>query len=162
MHIFTHDTYTHARILTYDTHTYTYIYAHTYMYMLFIIIYIILYINIFIIIYLYYILIFFVLNKETYEKGIEKLVAAQDTSNVENSDISSNELREKQKLQRRNNARKRINSSSSDEEDKENQIQNKKRLPSFPMLQDFVSINKVIGNIAQDISKDTLYEENFC
>lgn len=39
-------------------------------------------------------IIFFVLYKETYEKGLEKLVAVQDISNIKN-DISSIELREK-------------------------------------------------------------------
>ena len=88
---------------------------------------------------------------ETYKKGIEKLITAQDTSNVENNEISSEELREKKKQKRRINAKRIISSSSSEEEDKENrQIQNKKRLPSLPKLQDFVSVNTVMENIVQD------------
>jgi len=51
--------------------------------------------------------------------------------------------------------KKRINSSSSDEEDKENrQIQNKKRLPSLPKLQDFALVNKIMGNITQHMFKE--------
>lgn len=100
-----------------------------------------------------------ILFLETYEKGIEKLVTAQDTSNVENNEISSDELRERKKQKRRINAKKNISLFSSDEEDKENrQIQNKKQLSFFPKLQDFVSKNKIIGNIAQDMSKDMSHE----
>lgn len=78
-----------------------------------------------------YRLFIFVLDKDTYEKGLEKLVTAQDTSNIEN-DISSDELRKRNKQKRRKNA-KRYFSSSSDEENKENQqTRKKKQLPSLP------------------------------
>lgn len=94
---------------------------------------------------------FFVLNKETYEKGLEKLVAAQDTSNIEN-DISSNELREKKKQKRRINAKRHF-SSSSDEENKENR-QKKKQLPALPHLQDFISSTPIINKIMENFENE--------
>lgn len=102
--------------------------------------------------------IFFVLNKETYEKGLEKLVAAQDTSNIENNDISSDELRKRKKQGRRKNAKRHF-SSSSDEENKENQqTQKKKQLPSLPQLQDFISNTPIINNNMENI-ENTSHEK---
>jgi len=78
---------------------------------------------------------------------MEKLVLAQDTSNIENTEISSNELRENKKKRRRIQAKKKVSSSevSSSEEDfllqenKENRTtQNNKILPAFPQIEHFV------------------------
>lgn len=78
----------------------------------------------------------------TYEKSMEKLILAQDTSNVDNSDTSSEEKKERDKKKRHLKAKRKCISSSEDEElmpvaNKEN-VQ-KKKLPDFPNIETFVS-----------------------
>lgn len=73
---------------------------------------------------------------------MEKLILAQDTSNVDDTGMSSEEIRERNKKRRRIKAKRKLSSSSEDEEligNKENNpTQNKKILP-FPQLEKFVS-----------------------
>lgn len=52
----------------------------------------------------------------TYEKSMEKLILAQDTSNVDNSDTSSEEKKERDKKKRHLKAKRKCISSSEDEE----------------------------------------------
>ncbi|KYQ58855.1 hypothetical protein ALC60_02143 [Trachymyrmex zeteki] len=84
---------------------------------------------------------------DTYEKGMVKLVRAEDTSNVDTT-VSSNELRNRKKQMRRLKAKKQLSSSSSDElssfEDKENSIQKDKILPALPQKDHFVSNKKYL------------------
>lgn len=72
---------------------------------------------------------------------MEKLILAQNTSNVDDTGMSSEEIRERNKKRRRIKAKRKL-SSSEDEEligNKENYpTQNKKILP-FPQLEKFVS-----------------------
>lgn len=98
----------------------------------------------------------------TYEKSMEKLILAQDTSNVDNSDMSSEEIKERDKKRRHLKAKRKLSSSSEDEElmpaaNKENQVQNK-RLPNFPKIQTYVS-NTVKEKITQP-TENLAYEEN--
>ncbi|XP_025262923.1 uncharacterized protein LOC112637409 [Camponotus floridanus] len=103
---------------------------------------------------------------DTYEKGMEKLVLAQDTSNIENTEISSNELKEIKKKRRRIQAKKKMSSSemSSSSEDfllqenKENRMtQNNKILPAFPQIEHFVpnykSRDKCKENFGNELSE---------
>ncbi|KAM0734810.1 hypothetical protein ACS0PU_011629 [Formica fusca] len=80
-------------------------------------------------------------SADTYEKSMEKLILAQDTSNVDDTGMSSEEIRERNKKRKRIKAKRKL-SSSEDEEligNKENYpTQNKKILP-FPQLEKFVS-----------------------
>lgn len=99
----------------------------------------------------------------TYEESLQKLSLAQDTSNIDDTGMSSNDLREQNKKQRRIKAKKKILSSSSSEEDiylknKENKINiiQHKILPPFPDRGNFV--NKVIEPI-QNIT-NILREKN--
>jgi len=68
---------------------------------------------------------------------MQKLILAEDTSNIE-TNISSNELKEKEKKRRRLKAKKYM-SSSSEEEDlhlyEENNVTREKILPAFPQKQ---------------------------
>lgn len=78
----------------------------------------------------------------TYERSLEKLVVAQDTSNIESTD----EFREQSKKKRRLKAKKIIpDSSSSDElsgysleQNKENYGTQKTILPDFPNIKSFL------------------------
>jgi hypothetical protein len=81
-------------------------------------------------------IIFFVFNTDTYENGLNKLVTAQDTSNIED-EASSYELTEKKKKKRRINAKRQISSSSDEEYEDKRKSQTKKLLPPCPQLQDF-------------------------
>jgi len=73
---------------------------------------------------------------------MEKLILAQDTSNVDDTDVPSAEMREREKKRRRIKAKRKMSTSSEDEEsfaNKENSpIQNRK-LPSFPQIDKFTS-----------------------
>ncbi|KMQ86083.1 hypothetical protein RF55_15045, partial [Lasius niger] len=79
----------------------------------------------------------------TYEEGMQKLILAEETSNID-TNSSSNELKEKEKKRRRLKARKYLSSSS--EEDlhshKENTITREKILPAFPQKRNFMSSDK--------------------
>lgn len=74
------------------------------------------------------------------------MTLAQDTSNVENTEISSDELNEQKKKRRRVKAKKVMSSSSSEdvlfEENKENKMTQSKILPAFPDIQHFVPTHK--------------------
>lgn len=75
---------------------------------------------------------------------MEKLVLAEDTSNVDDTAISSNELKTREKKRRRLKAQKRFSSSSEEDNlsfsgDKENNIHQNKILPTFPQKEHFVS-----------------------
>ncbi|KAM0728587.1 hypothetical protein ACS0PU_004842 [Formica fusca] len=81
----------------------------------------------------------------TYEEGIQKLVRAEDTSNIDDNAISSNELREREKKKRRLKAKRNFSSSEEDSsfsEDKGNSIRQNKILPTFPRKEHFVSNKK--------------------
>ncbi|KYN21195.1 hypothetical protein ALC57_06437 [Trachymyrmex cornetzi] len=74
---------------------------------------------------------------KTYAEGLEKLIVAQDTSNIDDTGMSSDDLREQKKKRRRIIAKKQITSSSSedlDSNDNENtlKIEQSKIIPSFP------------------------------
>lgn len=83
-------------------------------------------------------------------KALEKLVTAQDTSNIENDVLSSDELKEKKKQRRRINAKKCYSSSSDEEKENEPPRARNKVIPSLPQVQDFISsipiMNKVTKN----------------
>lgn len=101
---------------------------------------------------------------------MEKLVRAQDTSNIDDTDMSPNELKERDKKRRRIKAKKRIDpiytSTSSDEdvavsEEKENSLM----LPPFPKIDQFVNnqemgkqslINKHTNNSKNILTEKTL------
>lgn len=76
---------------------------------------------------------------------MEKLVLAEDTSNIDDTDISSQELRERDKKRRRMKAKKKFSSSSSDDEfsgseNKENNSTQLKTLPAYPAIDSYVSV----------------------
>ncbi|XP_011858997.1 PREDICTED: uncharacterized protein LOC105556509 isoform X2 [Vollenhovia emeryi] len=73
-----------------------------------------------------------------YAEGLQKLCLAEDTSNVDETGMSSSEIREREKQRRRKKAKRRL-SSSGDESysDKENDTRYK--LPVLPKKQQFVS-----------------------
>lgn len=80
--------------------------------------------------------------------------------------MSSEDLKERNKQQRRVKAKRKISSSSSEEEDiclknKENKltIRQTKILPPFPDRENFLSIDKVIDK--QNIT-NILHEKNVC
>ena len=69
---------------------------------------------------------------------MEKLVLAEDTSNVDDVSVSSSELRERGKKRRRTKARKWVSSSSSSEDDSINISRNEDNvLPALPTLHNF-------------------------
>lgn len=77
---------------------------------------------------------------------MEKLTLAQDTSNIDDTEMSSEELRERDKKRRRMKAKKRVSSSSdedfADSEDKENCLIKtpSKTLPAFPTIEQFLPV----------------------
>lgn len=91
---------------------------------------------------------------------MQKLILAEDTSNIE-TNISSNELKEKEKKRRRLKAKKYM-SSSSEEEDlhlyKENNVTREKILPAFPQKQNFVSSDKELQNTSRQLTRNILCE----
>ncbi|KMQ89708.1 hypothetical protein RF55_10634, partial [Lasius niger] len=85
----------------------------------------------------------------TYENSMQKLVLAQDTSNVDDTDMSSGEVRERDKKRRRLNAKRKLSSSSEDEEsmaiaNTENCETQNKKLPPFPQIEKFISNSTLI------------------
>ncbi|XP_011687453.1 PREDICTED: uncharacterized protein LOC105449767 [Wasmannia auropunctata] len=102
---------------------------------------------------------------DTYTNALEKLILAQDTSNIDDTGVSSDELRQQAKKRRRIKTKKTINSSSSDFSDKDlcmnddierRKIQHKvvtvNKVPSFPELRHFVpSSSKMIDKSLQNI-----------
>jgi len=59
---------------------------------------------------------YFLLNYlDTYEEGMQKLCLAEDTSNIDETGVSSNEVREREKKRRRIKAKKYMSSSSEDD-----------------------------------------------
>ncbi|CAL1681026.1 unnamed protein product [Lasius platythorax] len=101
---------------------------------------------------------------DTYSNALEKLVNAQDTSHIENSDISSDEMRQERKKRRRVRAKKTLSSSSeySDKDlclndDKENPIKRHKgivnKLPTFPKLEHFASSSQAINVTNKSLQK---------
>lgn len=90
---------------------------------------------------------YFLLNyKDAYEEGIEKLVIAEDTSNID--DMSSNTFREQKKQRRWQKATKNLSSSSDEDaclnvdEDSHGRHTPAKLLPTYPQIEDFISCNK--------------------
>ncbi|XP_071577867.1 uncharacterized protein [Temnothorax nylanderi] len=96
----------------------------------------------------------------TYAEGIEKLSLAEDTSNVDEAGISSNELREREKKRRRINAKKNFSSSSEDDvcSNKENKVTRVKTLPAFPQKQHFVSNDKKLPSTSTQVTRNVLCE----
>lgn len=83
---------------------------------------------------------------------------------MENTEISSDDLKEQRKKRRRIKARKNVSSSSEDlllEQNKENRMtQNNQILPTFPQIEDFIPnkksrINEVIENLGNRPSGTT-------
>lgn len=74
---------------------------------------------------------------------MEKLILAQDTSNVDDTGMSSEDIRERDKKRRRKKAKRKVSSSSEDEEElvanKENRRIPNNTLPPFPQIEKFVS-----------------------
>lgn len=97
---------------------------------------------------------------------MEKLVRAEDTSNVDDTAVSSNELKEREKKRRRLKARKHFSSSSDEDlsffEDKENNINRQNEiLPALPQIEHFVSNKKqLLGTPIQNTS-NILRENSF-
>ncbi|XP_070166256.1 uncharacterized protein [Polyergus mexicanus] len=83
----------------------------------------------------------------TYEEGMGKLVLAKDTSNI---DMSSDELREQTKKERRMKAKKIISSSSDEDlclnKDENNYVRSNKILPDYSQIGNFISSNKLQFN----------------
>lgn len=85
---------------------------------------------------------------KTYEEGLEKLTLAQDTSNIDDTGVSSDELREQKKKRRRIKAKRHLSSSSSSEDiysnDQENRLKIKqpKILPPFPERNFTIDVDK--------------------
>ncbi|XP_036140507.1 uncharacterized protein LOC118644880 [Monomorium pharaonis] len=80
-------------------------------------------------------------SADTYEKAMEKLTLAQDTSNVDTG-LSSDELKQRNKKRRREKAKRKLSSSLEDDllcftENKENYPHGNKQLPPFPELDKF-------------------------
>lgn len=80
---------------------------------------------------------------------MQKLVLAQDTSNVDDTDMSSGEVRERDKKRRHLNAKRKLSSSSEDEEsmaiaNKENCETQNKKFPPFPQIEKFISNSTLI------------------
>lgn len=100
---------------------------------------------------------------------MEKLILAQDTSNIDDTDISTEELRELGKKRRRVKATKKFSSSSEDEDfvisdNKENNLTQIKKLPTFPQFVPIVNrqndkqpqIDKCIYNFENVLPDKTL------
>jgi hypothetical protein len=102
---------------------------------------------------------------------MEKLVLAQDTSNVDDTGMSSEEIRERNKKRRRMKAKRTYNSSSSSSSSEDELVTNKencptqnKKLPLFPQIQNFISSStpqkdistQQIENTACDIYTDAV------
>lgn len=125
----------------------------------------------------------FKLYLDTYEKSIEKLILAQDTSNVDDTGMSSSEIRERNKKRRRTKAKRKFSSCSSSSENEE-VIRNKENCPiqhktvlPFPKLDKFVSnstplkeksTQHIIENVICDdrtstvsINNSTIYKYHF-
>lgn len=103
--------------------------------------------------------------KGTYEEGMEKLVLAEDTSNI---DMSSDGLRLQAKKKRRLKAKKYL-SSSSDEDICYNNESNyvrqtpAKLLPVYPEIGDFVSSNQTFNiqkSVKDNITNNIVHEKN--
>lgn len=80
---------------------------------------------------------------------MDKLVLAEDTSNI---DMSSDGLREQKKERRRMKAKKIISSSSSDEDvdlDGNNSVRSNKSLPSYPNIENFMLSNTIHSDKSQ-------------
>lgn len=97
---------------------------------------------------------------------MEILSLAQDTSNVDDTGMSSGEVRERNKKRRRTKAKRKLTSSSSSEEEelignKENYpVQNKKVLP-FPQMEKFVcSSTSLTEKSAQHI--ENIINDDIC
>lgn len=91
---------------------------------------------------------------------MEKLILAQGTSNVDDTGISSNEIREQNKKRRRTKARK-VSSSSSDEKETEDLVTTKencptqnKELPPFPQMKQFISNSTPLKEISKQHTKN--------
>nr|XP_012235928.1 PREDICTED: uncharacterized protein LOC105680071 [Linepithema humile] len=101
---------------------------------------------------------------DNYEEGMEKLVLAEDTSNI---DVSSDELKNQKKKRRREKAKKIISSSSDEDicfnEDKHNHVRQTgiKLLPPYPEIENFVSQKKLhTQKSIENNSSNVLCERN--
>lgn len=101
---------------------------------------------------------------DTYEEGMQKLCLAEDTSNIDETGVSSNEVRERGKKRRRIKAKKYMSSSSEDDlcSYKENySITQEKNLPALPHKQHFVSNDKELLSTSTQATRDILCENTF-
>jgi len=89
---------------------------------------------------------------------MQKLILAEETSNID-TNLSSNELKEREKKRRRLKARKYLSSSSSEDlhSHKENTITREKILPAFPQKRNFVSSDKELDT-SRPLTRDILRE----
>ncbi|XP_011689931.1 PREDICTED: uncharacterized protein LOC105451266 isoform X2 [Wasmannia auropunctata] len=102
---------------------------------------------------------------DSYEEGMEKLVRAEDTSNVDDTALSSNELKEREKKRRRLKAKKQLSSSSSEEDfifdqNKENNIRQNKILPALPRKEHFELNKKQLPGSSRE-NRTILCENSF-
>lgn len=97
---------------------------------------------------------------------MEKLTLALDTSNVDDTGMSSSEIKERSKKRRRIKARRKNASSSSEEEEelvmnKENYpIQNKKFLV-FPQIEKFLSSSTPLTERSSQHIANTMHNDTF-
>lgn len=93
----------------------------------------------------------------TYEEGMQKLILAEDTSNIE-TNISSNELKEKEKKRRRLKAKKYLSSSSEEDLYPYKENTREKILPALPQKQNFVSSDKELQDTSRQFTRNILCE----
>lgn len=106
---------------------------------------------------------------DTYEESLQKLTLAQDTSNIDDTGMSSEEQKQQRRVKAKrkiSSSKRKVSSSSSKEEEiclknKENKltIKQTKVLPPFPDRGNFLSTDKVIDKSIQNIT-NILHEKN--
>lgn len=114
----------------------------------------------------FYVFLYFIVNiLGSYEDGMAKLVQAEDTSHIDDTGISSNEMREREKQRRRIKAKKHIQSSSEESDlefynDKENSIKYDKILPTLPQKEHFISSCKQLLGTSMQNTKHVVRENS--
>lgn len=104
---------------------------------------------------------------------MQKLILAQDTSNMDDTDMSSEDIRERDKKRRRIKAQRKFSSSEEDEElitNNENRPTKDKKFPPFPQIKKFMSSTSTplkekfiqrSENISDDIFISKVSNNNF-
>jgi len=94
---------------------------------------------------------------------MQKLCLAEDTSNIDETGVSSNEVREREKKRRRIKAKKYMSSSSEDDlcsYKKHYSVTQEANLFALPQKQHFVSNDKELLSTSTQATKDILCENN--